>query len=216
MAARKRVAGKSAKPVPARRAPTPRGVDREKPEAPPRARTNAKLDPMAYARNLIRDIEDFPKPGIVFKDITPLIGDPRALHIVVDALAERFIGDRIGAVVAMESRGFIFGAPLALRLNAAFVPVRKPGKLPYQVDRVAYSLEYGEAELEIHEDALARGNRVLIVDDLLATGGTARATAELVARQGGVVVAHAFVVELTFLPGRGVLAPTPVVSLFRY
>lgn len=223
MASRKRTIGKSNKPVPPRRAPTPRGVDRDKKaikptEREPRRRIAeaAPADPLLYARSLVREVPDFPKPGIGFKDITPLVADPKGLHIVLDALLHRFVGERIDAVVGIESRGFIFGGALAARLNAGFVPVRKAGKLPYRTDRVSYALEYGQAEVEIHRDALRNGSRVIIVDDLLATGGTAAATQQLVARQGAVVAAHAFVIELGFLAGRKRLEPTPVFSLIRY
>src|SRR5882757_6576585 len=137
-----------------------------------------------YLRAHVRDVPDFPKPGIVFKDITPLLADPRAFHITLDLLAQRFIGEHVDVVVGVESRGFIFGGALAARLNASFVPVRKPGKLPSRVDRVSYSLEYGSGELEMHKDALESKARVIVVDDLLATGGTAAAAGELVRRQG--------------------------------
>jgi adenine phosphoribosyltransferase len=157
---------------------------------------------LRYLRAHLRDVPDFPKPGILFKDITPLLADPRAFHITLDLFAERFIGEHIDVVVGVESRGFIFGGALAARLNASFVPVRKPGKLPYKTDRVAYKLEYGEAELEMHVDSIKPGAVVLLVDDLLATGGTAAAAAELTRRQGGVVAGFAFVVELDFLEGR--------------
>jgi adenine phosphoribosyltransferase len=157
---------------------------------------------LTYLRSFLRDVPDFPKPGILFKDITPLLADPRALHITLDLLAQRFIGEHIDAVVGVESRGFIFGGALSARLNASFVPVRKPGKLPWKKDRVAYALEYGEAELEMHLGSIAEGARVIIVDDLLATGGTANAAAELARRQGGLVAGFAFVVELDFLGGR--------------
>src|SRR5689334_4775984 len=133
----------------------------------------------SYLRAHLRDVPDFPKPGILFKDITPLLADPRAFHITIDLFAERFIGEHVDVVVGVESRGFIFGGALAARLNASFVPVRKPGKLPYKVDSVAYSLEYGEAELEMHIESIKAGAKVLVVDDLLATGGTACAAAEL-------------------------------------
>ncbi len=175
-----------------------------------------ELDGMAHVRELIRDIKNFPQPGIVFKDITPLLADPRAFHIVLDAMAERFVGEHIDAVVGIESRGFIFGGALAARLNASFVPVRKPGKLPYRTEKVSYSLEYGESELEMHRDSLAEGARVLIVDDLLATGGTAAAAAELVDRQGAIVAAFAFVIELDALDGRRRLENTPIVSILNY
>jgi len=157
---------------------------------------------LRYLRAHLRNVPDFPKPGILFKDITPLLADPRALHITLDLLAQRFIGERIDTVVGVESRGFIFGGALSARLCASFVPVRKPGKLPYKSARVAYELEYGKAELEMHVDSIARGARVLVVDDLLATGGTASAAAELARQQGGEVAGFAFVVELDFLEGR--------------
>ncbi|MBK8254914.1 MAG: adenine phosphoribosyltransferase [Polyangiaceae bacterium] len=155
-----------------------------------------------YLKSRLRNIPDFPKPGILFKDITPLLADPRAFHMTIDLFAERFISENLRAVIGIESRGFIFGAALAARLNASFIPVRKPGKLPYKTDRVAYKLEYGEAELEMHVDSLNGGSRVIIVDDLLATGGTASAAAALATRQGAQVIAYTFVVELDFLEGR--------------
>ena len=172
---------------------------------------------LAYLQSKLRDVPDFPKPGILFKDITPLLADPRALHITIDLLAERFIGERIDVVVGIESRGFIFGGAVATRLNAGFVPVRKLGKLPWKTDRLTYALEYGEAELEMHVDSIPKGARVLVIDDVLATGGTASAAAELTRRQGGLVAAFAFVVELDFLAGRSKLdsenARPPVYSL---
>jgi adenine phosphoribosyltransferase len=161
---------------------------------------------LRYLRAHLRDVPDFPKPGILFKDITPLLADPRAFHITLDLFAERFIGEHVDVVVGVESRGFIFGGALAARLNASFVPVRKPGKLPYKTDSVAYALEYGEAVLQMHVDSIQAGAKVLIVDDLLATGGTAAAAATLTKRQGGVVSGFAFVVELDFLGGRQKLA----------
>src|SRR5260221_3298373 len=138
---------------------------------------------LAYAKGKIRDIPDCPTPGILFKDITPLLSNPRAFHIVLDAIAERFIGEHIDAIVGVEARGFIFGGALAARLNASFVPARKPGKLPAATDRVSYKTEYSIAELEMHKDSLPEESRVVIVDDVLATGGTARAAADLVRRQ---------------------------------
>jgi len=155
-----------------------------------------------YLKSRLRTVPDFPKPGIQFKDITTLLADPRALHLCIDLLVQPFIGTRIDAVAAIEARGFIFGGALAARLNTAFVPVRKPGKLPATVDSVSYSLEYGENVLQIHKDALRPGAQVLVVDDLLATGGTAAASAELIARQGADVAAFLFAVELDFLHGR--------------
>ncbi len=173
-------------------------------------------DHLAHARAAIRDIPDFPTPGIVFKDITPLLADPRAFHIVLDSMAERFIGEHIDAVVGVEARGFIFGGALAARLNASFVPARKPGKLPAACDRVTYATEYSNAELEMHKGSIKEGARCLIVDDVLATGGTARAAAELVHRQGGYVMAYAFAIELGFLGGRERLLPVRVESVLRY
>jgi adenine phosphoribosyltransferase len=153
-------------------------------------------------QGLIRDVPDFPKPGIVFKDITPLLADPRGFVTCLDLFAEAYAGRRVDAVVGIESRGFIFGGALSARLNVPFVPARKPGKLPAETDRVEYDLEYGTDALEMHVDALASGWQVVIVDDLLATGGTAAATGELVERQGAEILGHAFVVELDFLGGR--------------
>jgi adenine phosphoribosyltransferase len=156
---------------------------------------------------VVRNIPDFPKPGIVFKDITPVLADPKLFDRVVDWMGEGT--ERIDKVVGMESRGFIFGAALAPRINAGFVPARKKGKLPWDTIAVEYDLEYGTATLEIHVDAVKPGERVLIVDDLLATGGTAAATVELVERLGGQVVGCVFMMELDFLKGRERLtAPT--------
>jgi adenine phosphoribosyltransferase len=178
--------------------------------------TNERFNPLAYAKRRIRAIPDFPIPGILFRDITPVLADARAFHAVIDSFVARFVSERIDAVVAIESRGFIFGAALAARLNVSFVPVRKPGKLPAATDSVRYKLEYGSAELHMHRDALAKGARVVVIDDLLATGGTAKATGKLVKQRGANVVAYAFVIELTGLPGRAALGATPIVSLIRY
>ncbi|HEY4215892.1 MAG TPA: adenine phosphoribosyltransferase [Gemmatimonadaceae bacterium] len=152
-------------------------------------------------RQLIRDIPDHPKPGIVFKDITPLLASGRDFAAATDAMAAPFAGQGITHVVAIESRGFIFGAPVAQRLGAGFIPVRKPGKLPFTTLREDYALEYGTDALEIHDDALAGATRVLIVDDVLATGGTAAATGRLVESAGGIVVGFSFLIALSFLPG---------------
>ncbi len=167
-------------------------------------------------RTRIRDVPDFPQPGIVFKDITPVLADGGLFAEVVERLAEPFAGQGIDVVVGIEARGFIFAAPIALRLGAGLAPVRKPGKLPHHTIRVDYELEYGTDALEVHADAVAAGQRVLIVDDVLATGGTAAAAARLLERLGGQVVGMAFVVELAFLHGRGRLAGRPVVSLVRF
>jgi adenine phosphoribosyltransferase len=169
-----------------------------------------------FCRSLIRDVPNFPKPGIVFKDITPLLASPRALHIVLDGIAERFIGEHIDAIVGIEARGFIFGGALAARLNASFVPARKPGKLPAAVDRVDLVTEYGKDALEMHRGSLREEARVIIVDDVLATGGTARAAADLVHKQNAHVVSYAFVVELSFLGGRERLLPMRVESCMAY
>ena len=164
----------------------------------------------------VRDIPDFPKPGILFKDLTPLIRDADALHLAVTQLALPFYGLGISAVVGMEARGFIFGPLVARELGAGFVPLRKPGKLPYNVKQISYDLEYGSAALEIHADALSAGDRVLVVDDLLATGGTAKASCELVQGLDAAIVGCAFVVELDFLKGRDCLAAYPVHALLHY
>jgi adenine phosphoribosyltransferase len=166
---------------------------------------------------LVVDVPDFPEPGVVFKDITPLLADHTALTAVVDALAA--VGrDATGQavvdkVVGMESRGFILAAPVALELGAGFIPVRKAGKLPRATYAVSYSLEYGEATLEMHRDAISPGDRVLLVDDVLATGGTLKATHELVEQCGGIVVAAAVLMELGFLPGRDTVGDLPVKAL---
>jgi len=164
----------------------------------------------------IRDIPDFPQPGILFRDITPLLGDPQAFRAVIDGLVEVAVESTPSCIVGIESRGFIFGAPLAERLALPFIPVRKPGKLPAARMSVEYSLEYGESRLDIHEDAMLPGSRALIVDDLLATGGTALAAAKLVEMLGGVVAGFAFVIELGALHGRGKLAGYDVHSLVEY
>lgn len=164
----------------------------------------------------IRDIPDFPKPGIVFKDITPILADPVLFRDTVNHFAEHFAGANVDVVVGMESRGFLFGAPLAMALDAAFAPARKPGKLPYESIGVEYDLEYGSARLELHTDAIERGQRVLVVDDLLATGGTAKATCDLIEQLGGELVACAFVIELGFLSGRNQLGATPVHSILNF
>jgi len=160
----------------------------------------------------LRDVPDFPKPGILFKDITPLLATPAAMVEAIARLAKLDVG-RVDRVAAIESRGFLFGAPLAVKLGVGFVPIRKPGKLPWKTRRVEYSLEYGKDAVEMHQDAIGKGERVLLVDDLLATGGTMGAACQLVEQAGGVVAACAFVVELCFLPGRPRLAPRRVESL---
>lgn len=173
--------------------------------------------PMAIdLKNTIRSIPDFPKKGILFRDITTLLKDPAAFRQAIDLLAERYSGKGISKVVSVESRGFVLGAPLACALNAGFVPVRKPGKLPSATLREDYALEYGTDALEIHRDAIEPGERVLLIDDLLATGGTIHAACALVERLGGVIVGLAFLVELSSLKGRFRLGTYDVFSLIQY
>ncbi len=171
----------------------------------------------AALQRLVADVPDFPEPGIVFKDITPLLADAEGFRLVIEALADagRDADARVTVdkVVGMEARGFIFAAPIALALGVGMVPVRKAGKLPRATHAVSYALEYGEATLEMHEDALAPGDRVLLIDDVLATGGTLAATRELVRLCGGVTVGAAVLMELSFLPGRETIGDLPLVSL---
>jgi adenine phosphoribosyltransferase len=167
-------------------------------------------------RDWIRDIPDFPKPGIIFKDITPLLSNPAAFCAAIEQLEEHFHGRGIDVIAAAEARGFIFGAPLAMQMNAGFVPIRKPGKLPYATLAQEYALEYGNDRLEVHTDALAPGHRVLLIDDVLATGGTMRACRDLVLSTGAELVACAFLIELSFLGGRAKLEPSEVFSLISY
>jgi adenine phosphoribosyltransferase len=174
---------------------------------------DARLD---LIRRKIRDVPDFPKPGILFKDITPVLADPAAFVACLDLIAKRYQGVSFDAIMGIESRGFVFGAALAARMQKPFVPARKPGKLPWETVEVAYELEYGTDSLEVHRDAFAPGQRVLLVDDLIATGGTAWAATELVRRLGAEVVGAAFVIELTFLSGAERLKPVEVFSLLQY
>jgi adenine phosphoribosyltransferase len=171
-------------------------------------------------KKLIREVPDFPKPGILFYDITTLLKDKLGFARLIDALSENYIGrekeKEIDLVLGIEARGFIFGPALAYRLNAGFVPVRKPGKLPAETVKISYELEYGSNALEVHKDAIKKGQRVLIVDDLLATGGTAVATADLASGLGAQIVGVAFVVELDFLKGREKLSKYDVFSLLHY
>ena len=169
-----------------------------------------------WLKDHIRDIPDFPKPGVVFKDITPLLADVAAFRAVVDAIAGHFDAVPVDKVLAVEARGFIIGAPIAYRFGAGFVPCRKAGKLPWQVEQEEYVLEYGTDLLEVHQDAVEPGERVLVVDDVLATGGTAAAAVRLVERLGGQVVGLGFVLELSFLNGRSKIAGQDIVSLLTY
>ncbi|MGH7972290.1 MAG: adenine phosphoribosyltransferase [Limisphaerales bacterium] len=171
---------------------------------------------MNHLKSLIREVPDFPKPGILFYDITTLLKDPVGLHGSVDSLAERYLGQVIDRVVGIEARGFIFAPMVAYRLNAGFIPVRKPKKLPAETARVEYSLEYGKDSLEIHRDAITKGQRILVIDDLLATGGTAAAVAELVESLGGVVAGMGFLIELEFLKGRDKISKYDLHSVLKY
>jgi adenine phosphoribosyltransferase len=167
-------------------------------------------------RKSVRDVPDFPKPGILFKDITPVLSDGEMLRMIIDGFLEATRPLNVTKVVGIESRGFMFGTPLAAALGVGFVPVRKKGKLPWECESVSYALEYGEATVEIHRDALKPGERVVLIDDLLATGGTAAAAVDLVQRLGGVVAEAQFLIELSFLGGRTRLGVTPVRSFLSF
>jgi len=169
-----------------------------------------------HLKKLIREVPDFPKKGILFYDITTLLKDSAGLATLIDALAEHYIGKKVDLVLGMEARGFIFAPALAYRLNAGFVPVRKPGKLPAETAKFDYALEYGTNTLEVHKDAIKRGQKVIIIDDLLATGGTAEATTKLATSLGAEIAGLGFVVELDFLKGREKLKQYDVFSLLRY
>jgi adenine phosphoribosyltransferase len=167
-------------------------------------------------RAIIREVPDFPKPGVLFYDVTTLLRDPLALRRVIDSFVDEFSNREIDLVLGMESRGFIFAPPVAYQLGAGFVPVRKPGKLPWKTRAVNYDLEYGRDSLEIHEDAIQPGQRILVLDDVIATGGTAAATIEMARAMGAEIVGAAFLIELTFLQGRQKLFDTPFFSILRY
>ena len=170
----------------------------------------------AWLKDHIRDVPDFPKPGVVFKDLTPLLADAAAFGSCVDSFVEAFAGLRATKVLGVEARGFIAAAPVAYRYGAGFVPVRKAGKLPWQIEQEEYELEYGTDLLEVHRDGIEPGERVLVIDDVLATGGTAAATARLVERLGAEVIGFGFIMELAFLKGREKLEGRDVVSLLTY
>lgn len=173
-------------------------------------------DAEAKLRQYIRDVPDFPKPGILFRDLTPLLANAGALKLAIEAIAEPFLHAEIDYVVGTEARGFIFGAPVATTLGVGFIPVRKPGKLPAETHSASYDLEYGTDHVEMHTDVLSPTDRVLIVDDLIATGGTAQATLDLVRKSGASVVGCAFLIELTFLEGRKTLGVDPCHAVIRY
>jgi adenine phosphoribosyltransferase len=164
----------------------------------------------------VRDVPDFPKPGIVFKDITPILSDGALFKTSIDVFLNRCRGKKIDKIVGIDARGFLFGSAVAYELGVGFVPIRKHGKLPYKTETAKYSLEYGEAEMEMHVDAISPGEQIVLVDDLLATGGTSAAAAMLIAKTGGELLEAQFLIELEFLHGRQKLAPTPVVSFLKY
>jgi len=171
---------------------------------------------MEGLKRIIREVPDFPKPGILFYDITTLLRDGDAFKKAIDIFADRYIGKNIDAIVGIEARGFIFASALAYRLGTGFIPVRKPGKLPYKTIQKTYELEYGTDTLEMHEDAVSKGDRILLIDDLIATGGTAKAVADMITEQGGELVEAGFVVELEFLPGRKTMDGYKVFSILKY
>jgi adenine phosphoribosyltransferase len=167
-------------------------------------------------RAAVRDVSDFPKKGIVFKDITPVLNDPVLFRASIDLFLERCRGKNIDKIVGIDARGFLFGSAVAYELGLGFVPIRKRGKLPYRTEIAKYSLEYGEAEMEMHTDAVTPGERVVLVDDLLATGGTSAAAVVLIRKAGGQLLEAQFLIELAFLEGRKRLEPTPVTSFLKY
>ncbi|MEP6936642.1 MAG: adenine phosphoribosyltransferase [Chthoniobacterales bacterium] len=175
-----------------------------------------RLDAIEKLRGAVRDVADFPKPGIVFKDITPILSDGDLFRASIDVFLERCRGKEIDKVVGIDARGFLFGSAVAYELSVGFVPIRKKGKLPFKTESASYSLEYGEAVMEMHVDSIEAGERIVLIDDLLATGGTSAAAAALIAKAGGKLLEAQFLIELDFLKGREKLAPTPVVSFLRY
>src|SRR5215813_4331181 len=173
-------------------------------------------DVIERLRACVRDVPDFPKEGIVFKDITPILGDAALFRASVDLFLERCRGKKVDKIVGIDARGFLFGSAVAYELGVGFVPIRKRGKLPFQTEVASYSLEYGEAEVEMHIDAINAGERIVLVDDLLATGGTAAAASALIRKCGGLLLEAQFLIELEFLQGRKQLEPTPVTSFLKY
>jgi len=164
----------------------------------------------------VRDVPDFPKPGVVFKDITPILSNGELFKMSIEVFLERCRGKKIDKIVGIDARGFVFGSAVAYELGVGFVPIRKRGKLPYKTETAKYSLEYGEAEMEMHVDAISLGEQIVLVDDLLATGGTSAAAIMLIAKTGGELLDAQFLIELEFLHGREKLAPTPVVSFLKF
>jgi adenine phosphoribosyltransferase len=173
-------------------------------------------DKIEKLRAGVRDVPDFPKKGIVFKDITPILKDGELFRASVDLFLEQCRGKTIDKIVGIDARGFLFGSAVAYELGVGFVPLRKKGRLPYKTESAKYSLEYGEAEMELHVDAITRGERIVLIDDLLATGGTSASAATLIKKVGGDLVTAIFLIELEFLHGREKLAPTPIISFLKY
>jgi adenine phosphoribosyltransferase len=174
------------------------------------------VDSLDQLRAAVRDIPDFPKPGIIFKDITPILQNGELFHAAIDTFLEQCRGKAIDKIVGIDARGFLFGSAVAYELGIGFVPLRKKGRLPYKTESAKYSLEYGEAEMELHVDAIERGERIVLIDDLLATGGTSASAITLIRKVGGVLVEAQFLIELEFLDGRHKLSPVPVVSFLKY
>jgi adenine phosphoribosyltransferase len=173
-------------------------------------------DPIAQLRAAVRDVSDFPKAGIIFKDITPILSNGELFRASINAFLEQCRGKEIDKIVGIDARGFLFGSAVAYELGVGFVPLRKKGRLPYKTESAKYSLEYGEAEMELHIDAIERGERIVLIDDLLATGGTSASAAALIKKVGGVLLEAQFLIELEFLHGREKLGPTPVISFLKY
>ena len=173
-------------------------------------------DSLEKLRAAVRDVPDFPKPGIIFKDITPILSNGKLFRASIDAFLEQCRGKEIDKIVGIDARGFLFGSAVAYELGIGFVPLRKKGRLPYKTESAKYSLEYGEAEMELHIDAIERGERIVLIDDLLATGGTSASAATLIRKVGGILVEAQFLIELEFLHGRQKLESTPVVSFLKY
>jgi adenine phosphoribosyltransferase len=173
-------------------------------------------DSLEKLRAAVRDVPDFPKPGIIFKDITPILSNGDLFRASIDAFLEQCRGKEVDKIVGIDARGFLFGSAVAYELGIGFVPLRKKGRLPYKTESAKYSLEYGEAEMELHIDAIERGERIVLIDDLLATGGTSASAATLIRKVGGVLVEAQFLIELEFLHGRQKLDATPVVSFLKY
>src|SRR3954465_1331635 len=173
-------------------------------------------DSIDKLRAAIRDVPDFPKPGIVFKDITPILGNGKLFRLAIEAFLEQCRGKQIDKIVGIDARGFLFGSAVAYDLGVGFVPLRKKGRLPYKTESAKYSLEYGEAEMELHVDAIVRGEKIVLIDDLLATGGTSASAAALIRKVGGELLEAQFLIELEFLHGRAKLESTPVVSFLKY